>query len=757
MSTDKPPQRMVPPSMPVAAAPVVTAAPAPAAGPRVSRLQLCCGVACGILILLFAVLSRSAILSKGATYDEPLHAVAGYTNLRLGDYRLNFEDPPIWHYWVAIPNSTNSIKFNHEDPAWVGISNNTYNEWDLSTRVLYQTDGNEGIGFINRSRFMMLILAVALAALLACCAWRLAGPVAAVIATTLFCLDPTLIAHGSIIKNDVAMALIMLATFALAWQIGKRLTLLNAAAIALIIAIGVNTKFSAILLGPMLVALLAVRVAMPWPWVVLGRKLSTIAGKSLASVALLASIAVVSYIAIWASYSFRFTPSRDESVTLNTLQHVTEAVKYRFQATHDAVPEARFDPDRPLLSYLDELASLTNAIDGAIRQGSAALPTAQLEPPNQMEVANYLRQGAERIGWYRQIQQAARDGAFQSLTPEAQLNVRTNVYKNVEEAKNVLYQIQYDTYLAQVGDVAPDRMVSIVRSFLNHRLLPSAWLHGILFVHARSIVRSSFLMGETSPTGFLSYFPLAMLFKSPVATVLSMLAALSAGIWLIGKKRMEWMSFIWPLACIAIPFFIYMTSAITSRLNIGIRHLIPAYPFMYLAAGIALAAAARRLGKPAWITLGSVGIMLLVETAAAFPNYIAYFSFPFGGPAGGFKLLSDSNLDWGQDLPLLRKWQQENPNLPLAFGPVFDSGGSYFGRADPKYYGINAVPAIIRRLPIKEPPTLNPEITKTHIFAVSATLAQETYGGEARAFTRGKKPFAILGGTIYLYDLRETK
>lgn len=755
MSTD---QALTPkPQQPNAPASKPPASRTPVPRRKLSRLELIGAVTCGLLILLFAILSRTAILTKSATYDEPLHAVAGYTNLRLGDYRLNFEDPPLWHYWVSILNSRDSIKFDDQDSAWIGIASNTYNEWEFSTRVLYQTEGNDGIAFVNRSRFMMLLLAVALAILLACCAWKMAGPVGAIITTTLFCLDPTLIAHGSIIKNDVAMALIMLATFALAWQIGRRMTVLNSTGIALVIAIGVNTKFSAILLGPMLVLLLAVRIAMPWPWVVLGRKYVGIPGKLLASTALICYIGMVGFLGIWTSYGFRFYPARDITVQLNTLQHIVEAVKYRFQATHDMVPEAKFDPDRPLLSYTDELASLTNAIDGAVQQGSAALPTAQLAPSNQQEVGIVIQQAGELANRYRQLQTASRDPGVQSLTPEALLQLKTNLYQNTEQAKNVLYQTQYRVYLAQVGDVAPDRMVGLVNFFLNRRLLPSAWLNGILFVHARSIIRSSYLLGEISPTGFLLYFPLAMLFKAPVATVLTMLSALVFGGWLTLRKRTEWMTFAWPLACIAIPFLVYMTSAITSRLNIGIRHLIPAYPLMYLAAGIILAVALRRYGKPVRIALLSVGALLLIETLLAFPHYIAYFSFPFGGREGGFRLLSDSNLDWGQDLPLLLKWQQDNPNLPLAFGPVFDSGGSYFGRADPNYYKLNAAQAIIRKLPIPNAPPLNPEIARTHIFAVSATLAQETYGGEARAWIKDAKPIAILGGTIYLYDLREQK
>ena len=138
--------------------------------------------------------------------------------------------------------------------------------------------------------------------------------------------------------------------------------------------------------------------------------------------------------------------------------------------------------------------------------------------------------------------------------------------------------------------------------------------------------------------------------------------------------------------------------------------------------------------------MAALGGMLLAETLLAWPDYIAYFNFVVGGERGGIKLLSDSNLDWGQDLPTLAQWQKQHPDTPLAL--------AYFGIVDPAFYGIRAV-----SLP---PGTPDPQITNGHIIALSATNLQGVYG-EGYISYQSLHPIDILGGTIYLYDLRANK
>src|SRR5439155_14313412 len=67
----------------------------------------------------------------------------------------------------------------------------------------------------------------------------------------------------------------------------------------------------------------------------------------------------------------------------------------------------------------------------------------------------------------------------------------------------------------------------VVRAILfadDHKLLPASWLHGLLFTRASILLRRTFLCGQYSITGWWYYFPLAMLFKTPLATLAVLLA-----------------------------------------------------------------------------------------------------------------------------------------------------------------------------------------------------------------------------------------
>ena len=135
-----------------------------------------------------------------------------------------------------------------------------------------------------------------------------------------------------------------------------------------------------------------------------------------------------------------------------------------------------------------------------------------------------------------------------------------------------------------------------------------------------------------------------------------------------------------------------------------------------------------------------------VESCCAYPNYLPFFNLLAGGSRGGLRLLSDSNLDWGQDLPLLAAWQRSHPDQKLYL--------AYFGTADPAYYGIrytNVADGYSEGPPAQH-------INSPGVFAISATTLQGPYCGQ----TLGKptwctlwklKPFEVLGGSIYLFHV----
>ncbi|HKY33114.1 MAG TPA: glycosyltransferase family 39 protein [Candidatus Polarisedimenticolia bacterium] len=210
--------------------------------------------------------------------------------------------------------------------------------------------------------------------------------------------------------------------------------------------------------------------------------------------------------------------------------------------------------------------------------------------------------------------------------------------------------------------------------------VPGAWREGLeLARHKNAEVEGpGFLNGEYAADGWWSYFVLALAMKG----TLPMLALAGAGLALLtvgaGGSRGGAARWIW----IALPpaALVAMTTALTQA-QIGLRYVLAAFPFLCLAGGAAAAALAsvpaRRAGAAAAVALlgWHAG-----EALAIHPHHLAYFNQASGGPARGHLRLTDSNVDWGQDLVGLRRW--------MAREGVDRIHLYYFGTADPDYYGI---------------------------------------------------------------------
>ena len=72
-------------------------------------------------------------------------------------------------------------------------------------------------------------------------------------------------------------------------------------------------------------------------------------------------------------------------------------------------------------------------------------------------------------------------------------------------------------------------------------------------------------------------------------------------------------------------------------------------------------------------------LLLLLNAADALryaPGYLSYFNV-FVHPADSYRLLTDSNLDWGQGLLALRQYQRDHPDEQISL--------SYFGSVDPRF------------------------------------------------------------------------
>ena len=275
-----------------------------------------------------------------------------------------------------------------------------------------------------------------------------------------------------------------------------------------------------------------------------------------------------------------------------------------------------------------------------------------------------------------------------------------------------------------------------------HHLLPNAYVQGFLYTQTSSQQLTSFLAGARSTEGWWYYFPVAFLIKTPIGLLL--LITGGAVLWVAPRGRLAPRPGLMPVSFVAVPVAIFLGVAMASGINIGLRHMLPVFPFLLLmaaAAAKALLAVRGRLGPAALAVLLAA---CAAEYAGAYPHPLAFFNRLVGGPANGFRYLADSNIDWGQDLKPLQDW--------MADQGVSHVNLAYFGQADPAYYGIDCT-----HLP-GAPKFATDLIARPRLpgyVAISPTILQGVYAPPFwRLFYepfRALTPAAIVGGSMRVY------
>ena len=205
--------------------------------------------------------------------------------------------------------------------------------------------------------------------------------------------------------------------------------------------------------------------------------------------------------------------------------------------------------------------------------------------------------------------------------------------------------------------------------------LPKWYLRGMDYEEVWVETKRSlfFFLGRVSDRKHPAYFLFAFLVKTPIPTLLLLVVAL---VLHLRMWRMEFLHLLLPAAWL-LGFF-----SLVIGLNLGLRYVLPIYPFLFTASGIigqAIEGRRRWQRAAAAVLLGS-----LCSTLLSAPRFLSYFNAFVGGPSNGYKYLSDSNIDWGQDLRDLRRTMAE-----LKIDRVYLS---YFGLTDPSLYGIQSIP-----------------------------------------------------------------
>lgn len=302
------------------------------------------------------------------------------------------------------------------------------------------------------------------------------------------------------------------------------------------------------------------------------------------------------------------------------------------------------------------------------------------------------------------------------------------------------------------------------------------YLLGVLMANQRRTGgNTTYFMNEVSSQGWHSFFPLIYLFKETLGLHLLTAIALWFGLRKIVRSLREngqsirervsyWIEMHFTEFASLVAIIFYWGISIASPLNIGIRHVLPTFPFIFILVAKEIsewlrwheATDPRTWGGwlhnlyqlyiktlPRFLFLIFVLIWMILSSISVFPNFMTYFNELAGSARYGYMIAVDSNYDWGQDLIRLTQYADENHIDRIAI--------DYFGGGNPRYYLGN-----------RFEPWWSARGPASGWFAISATLRQGAFGKIGKGFERKPEDSyewlrlhepALRIGSIFLYKL----
>jgi len=181
--------------------------------------------------------------------------------------------------------------------------------------------------------------------------------------------------------------------------------------------------------------------------------------------------------------------------------------------------------------------------------------------------------------------------------------------------------------------------------------------------------RWTYCLGEHRPQGFWYYYLVAYGLKVPISMLLLLVLAVGGRFYRKGRidrKSQGWGDdlFLWVPSA-----FLFVYLSLFYQYQIGLRHLLPIFPFLFVFVS-RLAVVEPRRWRRFWVW--GRGLLLVSYAWSSFsiyPHYLAYFNELRGGPEEGWRYLVDSNLDWGQDQARARYIYAKNSPVPVYIEP----------------------------------------------------------------------------------------
>ena len=287
------------------------------------------------------------------------------------------------------------------------------------------------------------------------------------------------------------------------------------------------------------------------------------------------------------------------------------------------------------------------------------------------------------------------------------------------------------------------------------------YLLGLFMVFQRATGgNTTYFLGEVNNKGWFSYFPIVYAIKPPLALHIFTIIALLFLAWQVPKGflRRVFASLgpilkkYFPEIAMLIFLAVYWFTSIASNLNIGVRHILPTFPFVYILISGQIkrifeyikAKQNRNLVIGHWSLIILLLLWYVLSSLNIFPYYLTHFNEIIGGAKNGYIYVTDSNLDWGQDLKRLAKWVNKQGIKKIKV--------DYFGGATTEYYlGDKYEHWWAER---------NPQEAKGSWLAISATFRQQGQAIPTKGFSKQTdfymwlnqyQPVTVIGNSIFVY------
>ena len=258
------------------------------------------------------------------------------------------------------------------------------------------------------------------------------------------------------------------------------------------------------------------------------------------------------------------------------------------------------------------------------------------------------------------------------------------------------------------------------------------------------------LLGQHSKHGWWYYFPVAFALKTTLPFLLVSVASIAWALWMLFGRRVERGR----LLFLVVPLAVFTALVLTAKINIGVRYFLPAFPFLFIAAGAMLDWLLRNFPRRraaaaalAVVLFGWVGL----EAARAYPDHMSYTNQLASGRPHWY-YLSDSNVEWGDDIRALALYLRERGERRV--------GAALLNWQILEFYGVE-------QASVFTPPGVAPEETRYVALGASVLngstvpdrvgdviLTEEQRVNYFEHFRR-RTPEKVFGNSIYLYRMKE--